>query len=459
MTYREEAQMSKQTEELQKILALVDQYIATHMEKEQSSGEWINYSGPHFDSAEYVAAVEQLLSGWLIFGKNARKFELEFPAHLDTKHGVLTNSGSSANLLMVAALKSKNLYNLPEGSKILTPVVCFPTTINPIIQNGFKPVFVDVTLPDLNLDLDQVEKILEADTNQEIKAIMFAHVLGNPPNMDRVMKIVEKYNLILLEDCCDALGSTYDGKRLGSFGHISTCSFFPAHHMTMGEGGFVTTNDWKARKVIASLRDWGRACYCNTKKPGNVTAGTACGNRFKNWLPGMKDTTYDHRYVFDEIGYNMKPIDMQAAIGLQQLKKLPDLDAARRKNFKRLTEIFKPYSAYFHLPKATKKADPCWFAYLLTIKESAPFTRDDIVTHLEQAKIQTRSYFSGNILAHPGYYHMAEEHGDLHKVFPVAKLVTANSFFLGTYIGLTNDKMNYIEETINKFFESHGGLK
>lgn len=438
------------------ILKLVAQHAIELENKEWKEGEdWVSYSGPHFNADEYMAAVEVMLDGWMIFGKNGRNFELQFPEYLGTKHGVLTNSGSSANLLMVAALKSKNLYNLPEGSKIITPVVCFPTTINPIIQNGFVPLFVDVTLPDLNLDLDEVEKLLEEDTNKEIRAIMFAHVLGNPPDMERVMEMVEKYDLILLEDCCDALGSTYDGKKLGSFGHISTCSFFPAHHMTMGEGGFVATNNCHARKVIASLRDWGRACYCNTAKPGNVTSGTACGNRFKNWLPGMPEAIYDHRYVFDEIGYNLKPLDLQAAMGLQQLEKLPELDSARRQNFQKLEEIFAPYTDYFHLPEATDKADPCWFAYVLTIKPDAPFSRDDIVRHLEEAKIQTRSYFSGNILAHPGYYHMAAEYGDLNEAFPVAQLVTTNSFFLGTYIGLTEEKMSYIKKSVDRFFQAY----
>jgi len=437
------------------ILALVEQYVHETENENWIEGEdWVAYSGPVLGSEEFTAAIDVLLGRWLIFGQNARKFELEFPELMGTKFGVLTNSGSSANLLMVSALRSKNLYNLPKGSKIITPVVCFPTTVNPIIQNGFTPVFVDVTLPDLNLDLDQVEEILKNDTNREIKALIFAHVQGNPPDMDRVMKLVDEYDLIFLEDCCDALGSTYDGKKLGSFGHISTCSFFPAHHMTMGEGGFVSTNDYKSRKVIASLRDWGRACFCNTKKPGNVTSETACGDRFKNWLPGMKETTYDHRYVFDEIGYNLKPLDLQAAMGLQQVKKLPILETARRENFKILEKIFEPYSEYFHLPKATEKSDPCWFAYLVTIKEDAPFTRGDIVNHLEGAKIQTRSYFSGNILAHPGYYHMAQQYEDLHQAFPVASLVTTNSFFLGTYIGLTEEKMNYIKKTIDTFFES-----
>jgi CDP-6-deoxy-D-xylo-4-hexulose-3-dehydrase len=436
-------------------LGQIEELIRKHLaetKKEWTPGEdWVAYSGPVFDEDEYIAAMRQLLSGWLIFGKNARQFEKRFPEHLGMKYGSLTNSGSSANLLAISALKSKRLFNLEQGSKIITPVVCFPTTINPIIQNGFQPVFVDVTLPDLNLDLDQVERVLEDDP--EIKGIVFAHVLGNPPDMDRLMGLVEKYDLIFVEDSCDALGSTYDGKKLGSFGHISTCSFFPAHHMTMGEGGFVATNDNKIRTVVASIRDWGRACYCNTSKPGSVLEGTACGNRFRDWLPGLREAVYDHRYVFEEIGYNLKPLDMQAAMGLQQLDKLPEFDAARRKNFDRLMEIFEPYAEYLHLPKATEKADPCWFAFLMTVKEDAPFGRQDMVSWLEQHKIQTRSYFSGNILAHPGYHHMAAEYGDMNETFPVAQLVTTNSFFLGTFIGLTDEKLDYIQQTVDKFFE------
>jgi CDP-4-dehydro-6-deoxyglucose reductase, E1 len=433
-----------------KIKELVSEYIASKSDTWVAGEDWIKYSGPHYDEKEYLAAIEVLLDGWLIFGKNAREFEKQFPVHMGMKHGSLTNSGSSANLLAVESLKSKNGYNLPEGSKILTPVVCFPTTINPVIQSGFQPIFIDVTLPDLNPDLDQVERLLESDP--EIRGIMFAHVLGNPPDMNRLMALVEKYDLIFVEDACDALGSYYDGKKLGSFGHISTCSFFPAHHMTTGEGGFVATNSGKIRKTVASIRDWGRACYCNTSKPGNVTAGTACGNRFKPWLTGMPEAIYDHRYVFDEIGYNLKPLDLQAAMGLQQLKKLPDLDAARRKNFLRLHNIFKPYEKYLHLPEATDKADPCWFAFLMTVKEGAPFERADIVSHFEKNKIQTRSYFAGNILAHPGYNHLAEPYGNLGDMFPVAKIVTFNSFFLGTFIGLTEEKLDYIQSVADSFF-------
>ena len=438
------------SQKLEQILKLVSEFIQEKDNTWTAGKDWISYSGPHYDEKEYLAAINVLLDGWLVFGENAREYEKQFPAQLGMYYGSLTNSGSSANLLAVTALKSKKSFNLKPGAKFITPVVCFPTTLNPIIQNGFQPVFVDVTLPDLNLDLDQVERILEADP--DIKGIIFAHVLGNPPDMKRLMSLVKKYDLIFIEDACDALGSYYDGKKLGSFGHLSTCSFYPAHHMTMGAGGFVATNSKKLAKVVSSLRDWGRACYCNELKPGDVTSGTACGNRFKNWLTGIPEAVYDHRYVFDEIGYNLKPLDLQAAMGLQQLQKLPDLDAARRKNFAIMQEIFKPYEQYLHLPQATEHADPCWFAYLLTVKEDAPFQREDIVDYLENEKIQTRAYFAGNILAHPGYRHLAEPYGDLNSMFPVAGLVTTNTFFLGTYIGLTEEKLAYIKKVVDSFF-------
>lgn len=445
--------------DLQEILDLVEDYVDNNKNKKWKAGEdWVSYSGPTFTSDEYKAAIEVLLNGWLIYGKNARNFELQFASHMGKKNGVLTNSGSSANLLMTAALTSKDKYikkrwNIEKGSKFITPVVCFPTTVNPLIQCGFEPVFVDVTLPDVNLNLDQVEELLKNDTKKEIRGIIFAHVLGNPPDMDRLMHLVEKYNLIFLEDTCDALGSTYDDKKLGSFGDISTCSFFPAHHMTMGEGGYVATDSNKLRQILASFRDWGRACYCNSLKPGNVTSGTACGNRFQSWLPGAPEATYDHRYVFDEIGFNLKPLDLQAAIGLQQLKKLDYMDQARKDNFKRLTEIFSPYEDKLCLPKATEKADPSWFAYLMTVRENAGFKREDFVNHLEGNKIQTRSYFSGNILYHPGYRDIAKKYGNLMEKFPIAHQVTFNSFFLGTYVGLTKEKLDYIEHNVESFFK------
>jgi len=437
---------------LEKILDLVKEYITEKRDNESwhPGKDWVAYSGPVFDSDEYVAAIDSLLQEWLIFGEKGRDFELAFPEKLGKKHGVLTNSGSSANLLMVSSLKSRKTYNLQDGTKFITPVVCFPTTINPLIQNGFVPVFVDVTLPSLNLDLDQVEKKLEEDP--EIKGIIFAHVLGNPPDMDRLMSLVKKHDLIFLEDACDALGSTYDGKKLGSFGDISTCSFFPAHHMTMGEGGFVATNSVRNRMALASYRDWGRACYCNTKKPGDVTSGTACGYRFNSWFPEQKDLIYDHRYVFDEVGYNLKPLDLQAAMGLEQIKKLEFLDSKRKENFKKLYEIFSPYEQFFYLPETTDKADPVWFAFLLTVKKESGLSRSEFVDHLEEAKIQTRTYFTGNVLYHPAYTHLTENSANLREEFPNAHIVTENSFFLGTFAGITDEKLQYIKQVVDEFF-------
>jgi len=433
------------------ILDLVKKYI---LEKRSCDSwvpgkDWVSYSGPHFDEKEYTAAFDSLLDEWLIFGKKSREFELEFPKFLGKKYGSLTNSGSSANLLAVTAVKSH--FGLKDGDKFITPVVCFPTTINPLIQCNLKPVFVDVTLPDLNLDLDEVEKILKKDPG--IKGIMFAHVLGNPPNMDRLMSIIDDHNLIFIEDACDALGSTYRDKKLGSFGDVSTCSFFPAHHMTLGEGGFIATDKGAMRKSLSSFRDWGRACYCNTGKPGCVVSDTACGDRLQPWLPDLPEFNYDHRYVFDEIGYNLKPIELQAAIGLEQIKKLPALDEARRENFKKLLKVFKPYEKYFHLPERTENSDPNWFAFLLTIKEESPFNRNDFVSFLEKNKIQTRSYFSGNIMYHPGYMHLRDDYTDLRNTFKNAHLVTTNSFFLGTFIGMTEQKISYIKKIVDTFFK------
>jgi CDP-6-deoxy-D-xylo-4-hexulose-3-dehydrase len=416
--------------------------------------DWIQYSGPYFNEQEHVKAVDSLLSEWLILGEKGREFELKFAPLLGKKDGIVVNSGSSANLLMVSLLKTKRWGKVPEGSKFITPVVCFPTTINPLIQNGFKPVFVDVELPNLDLNLDQVEALLEKDVNKEIKGIIFAHVLGNPPDMDRIMDIVKKYNLIYLEDTCDALGSTWDGKPLGSFGDISTCSFFPAHHMTMGEGGFVGVNSAKKRMALASLRDWGRACYCNSVKPGNVMTGTACGCRFDSWFKGNEDIIFDHRYVFDEIGYNLKPTEMQAAMGLAQLEKLDEMHAKRKHNFTRLYNIFKKYEEYFYLPTWHEKADVSWFGYLVTLKDGTPFTKAEMVDAMEEAKIQTRSYFTGNALFHPAYSDLALEHKDPRNEFPVATKTTIDTFFLGVYPGITDEQMDYIESVVDKFVTS-----
>lgn len=437
----------------QAILDAISEYVKEKKSnKTWTAGkDWVQYSGPWFDDKEFVSAVDSLLSEWFILGEKGREFELKFAPLLGKKDGVLVNSGSSANLLMVSLLSTIRGGALPKGSKFITPVVCFPTTINPLIQNGYVPVFVDVTLPNLNLDLDQVEAILENDFNKEIKGIIFAHVLGNPPDMDRLMNIIKKHNLIYLEDTCDALGSTWEGKRLGSFGDISTCSFFPAHHMTMGEGGFVAVNSAKKRMALASLRDWGRACYCNTSKPGNVMTGTACGCRFDSWFKGQDDIIFDHRYVFEEIGYNLKPTEMQAAMGLSQLSKLNEMHAKRKYNFNRLYEIFKKHEKYFYLPTWHKKADVSWFGYLVTLKDGTPFTKSELVDHMESSKIQTRSYFTGNALFHPAYKDLAKQYDDPRTKFPVATKTTIDTFFLGVYPGITDEQLDYIDSVLNEF--------
>lgn len=440
----------------QAILELVAEYIKEKKaNKTWTPGkDWIQYSGPWFDQDEFVNGVDTLLDEWFILGAKGREFEQKFAPLLGKRDGIVVNSGSSANLLMVSLLTTERGGALPKGSKFITPVVCFPTTINPLLQNGYVPVFVDVELPNLNLNLDQVEKILEEDTNREIKGLIFAHVLGNPPDMDRIMAIVKKYNLIFLEDTCDALGSTWDGKPLGSFGDVSTCSFFPAHHMTMGEGGFVAINSAKKRMALASLRDWGRACYCNSAKPGNVMTGTACGCRFGDWFKGQPDIIFDHRYVFEEIGYNLKPTEMQAAMGLAQLDKLEEMHARRKHNFNRLYSIFSKYPEYFYLPTKHEKADTSWFGYLVTLKDGVPFTKSQMVDHMEEAKIQTRSYFTGNALFHPAYEKLAKGYEDPRNQFPVATKSTLDTFFLGVYPGITDAQLDYIEEVVDGFIKS-----
>ncbi len=440
----------------QAILDLVAEYIKEKKENKVwvAGKDWVQYSGPWFNQDEFTAGVSTLLDEWFILGQKGRDFEQKFAPLLGKRDGIVVNSGSSANLLMVSLLTTKRGGSLPKGSKFITPVVCFPTTINPLIQNGYKPVFVDVTLPNLNIDLDQVEALLEADTAREIKGLIFAHVLGNPPDMDRIMAIVKKYDLIFLEDTCDALGSTWDGKPLGSFGDISTCSFFPAHHMTMGEGGFVAVNSAKKRMALASLRDWGRACYCNSAKPGNVTEGTACGCRFGAWFKDQPDITFDHRYVFEEIGYNLKPTEMQAAMGLAQLDKLDEMHTRRKHNFKRLYDIFSEYPDYFYLPTMHEKADTSWFGYLVTLKDNVPFTKSQLVDRMEEAKIQTRSYFTGNALFHPAYEDLATEYENPKEQFPVATKSTLDTFFLGVYPGITDAQLDYIAATVKDFLDN-----
>ncbi len=436
---------------MQEILKLVDEYITKkHSEKTWEAGkDWVQYAGPYFDSAEYMAAVKSLLGEWLVLGADAIKFERKFPKLFGKQYGLLVNSGSSANLLMMAAMTSKRGYNLPKGTKVITPIAGFPTTIAPIIQLGFTPIFVDIELDTLNLDLDQVEDA--CIEHPDAKIITFAHVLGNPPNMTYLMEIIKKYNLILLEDCCDALGSTFEGKPLGSFGEMASCSFYPAHHMTMGEGGFVAMNNMNTERIVRSFREWGRGCYCVGKQ--NLLENGTCDCRFNNWLPSLPDDIFDHKYVYEEIGYNVKPIELQASIGLVQMTKLEEIGIKRRENYKNLFNAFLKHSKYFHLHEATPGSDPDWFAFPITLKDDAPFKRSDICKFFEANKIQTRPYFAGNIMLQPAYTHLMNSKEVIEK-YPVARKVTTDTFFLGTSPVINKEKTDYIETILDKFISA-----
>ena len=434
---------------MKEILDQIREYInQKHANKTWVAGkDFVNYAGPHFNADEYVAAAESLLSGWLVMGDKSLKFEKEFPKQFGKLNGVLTNSGSSANLLMMSSLTSKRGYNLPKGTKVLMPIAGFPTTLNPTLQVGFTPVFVDIELDTLNLNVDEVEKTLKA--NPDIRVITFAHVLGNSPNMDRLMELVKQYDLILLEDCCDALGSTYDGKPLGSHGDMASCSFYPAHHMTMGEGGYVACNTYEQEVILRSFREWGRGCYCVGPDANKLKCGT-CGKRFQEWIPEMPGEIFDHKYVYDEIGYNLKPIEIQSAMGLIQLDKLDEIHALRRRNYKLLFSIYEKYEEFFHLPRAQAKADPSWFAFPLTIRDTAPFKRSDIVDYLEENLIQTRPYFAGNIMLQPAYSHLMNP-ADARDNFPMATKVMRNTFFHGCSPVITPEQIAYIGEKVDGF--------
>ena len=433
---------------MKEILDQIRQYI----EEKQANKTWVagkdfvNYAGPYFNADEYVAAAESLLGGWLVMGDKSLKFEKEFPKQFGKKHGILTNSGSSSNLLMMASLTSKRGYNLPKGTKVLMPIAGFPTTLNPTLQMGFEPVFLDIELGTLNLDLTKAEDLIK---QHNIKVITFAHVLGNPPNMDQVMDLVRRYDMILLEDCCDALGSTYAGIPLGSFGEMASCSFYPAHHMTMGEGGYVACRTYDQEVILRSFREWGRGCYCVGPEANKLKCGS-CGKRFQEWIPEMPGEVFDHKYVYDEIGFNLKPIEVQGAMGLVQLDKLDEIHALRRRNYKLLFNIYEKYEEFFHLPRAQPKSDPSWFAFPLTIKEGAPFKRMDIVDYLEENLIQTRPYFAGNIMLQPAYSHLMNP-ADARDNFPVATHVMRNTFFHGTSPVITPEQIAYIGEKVDGF--------
>lgn len=444
-------EMSKKIEEM--IRELVGCSLENRKKDWVPGTDWILYSGNYFDNREYESAIKCLLDGWLGLGEIGSRFERKFSSLMSHRYGIFVNSGSSANLLMVSALKSKRLSSLATGSKIITPAAGFPTTVNPILQNGFEPVFIDIEVDTLNMDLNQLEDAAKKGAS----ALIFAHVLGNPPNMDDVMDISEKHGLIVLEDCCDALGSKWKGRPLGSFGYMSSCSFYPAHHITTGEGGMVCCSHSAAEMVVRSLRDWGRGCYCSGKASACLKNGM-CKKRYSAWIPEMPDVIMDHKYIYEEIGYNLKPMEMQAAIGMEQLAKLDSIIEARKRNFDLLMSIFSPYESLFHIPQKSEHADVSWFAFPITVKDGAGFSRTDLSVWLEDHKIQTRNYFGGNMLLQPGYTQIRNVANPLDR-FPVSTKVTRDTMFLGTSPVISAEQIGYIEEVLKDFLNQIKKIK
>jgi len=416
-------------------------YNKVHRKKEQflPSKTYIRYAGRVYDAEEMKALVDSALDFWLTAGRFAKQFEEKFAKFLGVKHCILTNSGSSANLLAISALTSPKLGDrrLKPSDEVITTACAFPTTVNPIIQNNLIPVFLDVDIGTYNIQADKIEDALSNRT----KAIFLAHTLGNPFDLDKVLEICEKYNLWLIEDNCDALGSKYRDKYTGTFGHIATFSFYPAHHITIGEGGALVTNDTQLKRIIESFRDWGRDCWC---EPGH---DNTCGKRF-GWQLGTLPFGYDHKYIYSHIGYNLKVTDMQAAVGVAQLKKLPGFIEARKKNWGLLYEGLNKYEDYFILPKATDKSDPSWFGFPLTVKADAPFSRNEITNYLEEYKIATRLLFSGNIIRHPSFEDVKfRVYNDLKNT----DFIMNNTFWIGVYPGLTNEMLEYIKNKFEMF--------
>ncbi|WP_222850418.1 lipopolysaccharide biosynthesis protein RfbH [Paenibacillus tengchongensis] len=399
----------------------------------------VSYGGRVYDENEMRSLVDSSLDFWLTAGRYNQQFEKEYAEYLGVRYALLTNSGSSANLLAFSALTSPKLKErqIKPGDEVITVAAGFPTTVTPIVQNGAIPVFVDVELGTYNILADRIEAAISPKT----KAIMVAHTMGNPFELDKVMEIASKYNLWVVEDNCDALGSTFNGKLTGTHGHIGTSSFYPPHHMTMGEGGAVYTNNALLKSIIESYRDWGRDCWCPSG------CDNTCNKRF-GWELGSLPYGYDHKYTYSHIGYNLRVTEMQAAIGVEQLKKVPVFTQARKDNFARLYEGLKGLEEHFYLPKATRNSDPSWFGFILTVKDSTNFSKNEIVEYLEKNRIQTRMLFAGNLTRQPAFigvnYRIS---GDLKNTDKIMN----DTFLVGVYPGLTNEKIDYIVNKIRSF--------
>lgn len=396
----------------------------------------IYYSGPYFvDNEEIVQGIKTLLTGaWIASGEEVRKFEIEFARKLNQKHALMVNSGSSANLIMLAATK-KHL-NWEDGTEIITSVVGFPTTIAPIVQNNMRPIFIDIEMDSLNFDLD----LIEAKITDKTKAIFLSPVLGNPPDMDKLVNICTKYDLVLLLDDCDSLGSKWNGLYLNEYAYASSNSQFVSHHLTTFEGGMVFSNDKELIRLARSFAWWGRACHCTGA--GNLLPNGACGNRFDKHLDNY-DGIIDHKYVFETMGYNLKPLDFQGSIGLVQLKKFDIIHEKRKENKNRIENSLLKYLDV-HVPSELQFAETSWFGVPIVCKTQQ--YKEKLVAYFEEKKIQTRHYFAGNILLHPGYSHLGNWQD-----YPEANKVLSNVFFIGCTPQYTEEILQYIESVISEF--------
>lgn len=401
----------------------------------------VNYAGRVFDHKELANAVEASLDFWLTEGRFSEEFAEKIADFLGIEHVLLTNSGSSANLLAFSALTSNKLgeKQLKPGDEVITVAAGFPATVSPIIQYGLIPVFVDVTIPTYNIDIEMMRKAITPST----RCVFIAHTLGNPFDIKSVMQIAEEHNLWVIEDNCDAFGSEYDGRKTGTFGHLSTISFYPAHHITTGEGGAICTNDSQLANLVRSFRDWGRDCYCAGGE------NNTCGKRFSQQF-GSLPFGFDHKYIYSEIGYNLKMTDIQAAIGSAQIDKLAHFSERRKENHKEWYRVFSKYPEYFILPAATLNSDPSWFAFIVTLKEGIPFKRDKITGYFNSKLIETRNLFAGNLTKQPGFMNKKWRTADH---LNNTDYIMNNTFFLGTYPGLTKTMISYVECILDEFIK------
>jgi CDP-6-deoxy-D-xylo-4-hexulose-3-dehydrase len=418
-----------------------EHYAATWGERSFVAGiDPVPVSGRVFDAEELISLVDSALDFWLTTGRYAQELQRNLKRYIGVRHAILTNSGSSANLVALSALTSRTLgdRHLRPGDEVLTLAAGFPTTVNPILQTGLVPVFLDVELATGNVDVSQ----LEAAMGSRTRAVMIAHTLGNPFDLDAVTELCRRHGMWLVEDNCDALGSTYRGRMTGSFGDLSTLSFYPAHHITTGEGGCVFTNTGRIKVLVESFRDWGRDCWCD---PGKENT---CGKRF-GWQLGSLPRGYDHKYTYSHIGFNLKMTDMQAAIGVAQLRKLPSFIAARRENWRRLHDGLSAFEDDLILPEATPHSEPSWFGFMLTVREQAPFSRDELVVHLEERGVRTRHVLAGNLLHQPAYATIP------HRVvgeLPNTNAIMANAFWIGVYPGISAEMIDYVIDVMEGFF-------